>query len=222
MGWDKVREKSLKNYCHGQNRPNSWKLIDFQSDQNRIVRKQILKTVSLNLFFLPGLNFFLDFLLPPHSGMEGWGRGAAVPSSHVVSASPFPSWVELLSLLPYSSIGFFPWEAVLHDLLQCEYIPWAAAPHKLLHLGSLPWVTLWSLPQVAGGSALPWISIDFSMDCCGISTLVPAHSPPLSSLTLVSAGLFVSHLLTPVFAGWENLCAIIFSTSYFIQEALPP
>lgn len=78
--------------------------------------------------------------------MKGWEMGAAVTSSHSVSASSSPSCVGLPSLLSYSTTGFLPWETVLHELLQYEYFPWAAALDQLFHLGSLPWGTEWDLP----------------------------------------------------------------------------
>jgi len=64
--------------------------------------------------------------------------GVAVSSSHVVAAAPCPSGGGLLTLLPCSSMGSFPWETVLHELLQCESFPWAAVLHELLQRGSLP------------------------------------------------------------------------------------
>lgn len=116
---------------------------------------------------------------------------------------------------PLLQSWFLPWEAVLRELFQCEYFPGAAALHQLLGregvLYSLPWGAVSGLPYPAGGFLLchgaplakgrqQWIV--FSVDGSGISALaLVAHSPLLSSLTLVSAGLFVSHLLTPPSAG---------------------
>jgi len=78
------------------------------------------------------------FLLPP-SGAGGWGMGAAVSSSHVVSAAPSFSGGGLLTLFPCSSVRSLSWERVLQKFLQHEYLPWAAALHELPQRGSLPW-----------------------------------------------------------------------------------
>lgn len=86
--------------------PNLWKLIYFQSDQKRIIRKYILETLCLNPSLLPGLNFIPDFLFSPPSGMKGWGMGTAVTSSHTASASPSPSFVELPHSYPAPALGF--------------------------------------------------------------------------------------------------------------------
>ncbi|KAM9591150.1 uncharacterized protein ACIBXB_006064 isoform 2-T2 [Morphnus guianensis] len=82
-------------------------------------------------------------------------------------------------------------------------------------------------------SAPPWTSLDcrgtacltmvFTMGCRGISALVPgAPPPPPSSLTLVSAGLFLLHVLTPLSGCRFCLSQLFFFLlEYVITEALP-
>jgi len=61
--------------------------------------------------------------------------GAAVSSSHVVSAAPSCSGGGLLTLFPCSSVGSLSWETDVHKILQRESFPRAAALHKLLWCG---------------------------------------------------------------------------------------
>ena len=63
--------------------------------------------------------------------------GVGVGSPHVVSAAPSSSGRTPHSS-PNSSVGYFPWEMVLHELLQHESFPRAAVLHELLQSGSLP------------------------------------------------------------------------------------
>jgi len=62
--------------------------------------------------------------------------GAAVGSSHNVSAAPSSSLGGLLTLFSCSSVGSLPRETVLHEFLQHESFLWAAVLHKLLQHGS--------------------------------------------------------------------------------------
>ena len=76
-------------------------------------------------------------------------------------------------------------------------------------------------------SAPPWTSMDcrgttcltmvFTTGCRGISALVPGAPPPPSSLTLVSAGLFHTHIFS-VIASAQHFLALL---KYVITEVLP-
>jgi len=153
--------------------------------------------------------------------------GVMVSSSHAVSAAPSSSGGGLLTLCLCCSMGPLPWETVFHELFQRGSFPRAAALHELLRCGSLPWSAVlqeqaapaWfplaSQPPLGihglqveicsavdlhelQGHSLPHLV--FSMGCRGISApACGAHPPPPSSLTLVSAGLFLSHVLNPLF-----------------------
>jgi len=80
-------------------------------------------------------------------------------------------------------------------------------------------------------SAPPWASMGcrgtacltmvVSMGCRGISALAPGAPSPSSSLTLVSAELFLSHSLTPL-SGYSCSGLFFFPILKYIPEALPP
>ncbi|XP_049649808.1 uncharacterized protein LOC126035336 [Accipiter gentilis] len=81
-------------------------------------------------------------------------------------------------------------------------------------------------------SAPPWTSLDcrgtacltrvFTTGCRGIFAPAPGASPPPpSSLTLVSAGLFLLHVLTPHSGGSFSLSQLFFLLKNVITEALP-
>lgn len=65
--------------------------------------------------------------------------GAVVGSSHDVSVAPFLSRTGLLTLFPFSTVGSFPWQAVLHELRQYEFFAQAAVLQKLLQHVFLSW-----------------------------------------------------------------------------------
>jgi len=131
------------------------------------------------------LHFHFSTSSPP-SGTGGRGMGVAVSSSHVVSATPSSSGGGLLTLCPCSSVRSLSGETVLHKILQRESFPRAAALHKLPQHGSFP-----------RGACLPVVFITGFRG--KISVLASGASlPPPSSLTLVSAELFLSHSLTPL------------------------
>ena len=83
-------------------------------------------------------------------------------------------------------------------------------------------------------SAPPWVSMGcrgtacltmvFITGCRGISALVPGAppSPPPSSLTLVSAELFLSHCLLSLSCCKMPLCRFFFFLNYVFPEVLPP
>jgi len=76
-GRDKDRERSLTNYCHGQNRLNLGRkgsLIHHQSN-SRIVRNPDLETPSPHPSFLPRLSFTPVSLPPPFKQRRGMGNG---------------------------------------------------------------------------------------------------------------------------------------------------
>lgn len=58
-GQDEGRERSLRDYCRGQNRLGEISLIYYQSDQTRVIRNE---TKNYNTF-PPPLPFFLSLLL---------------------------------------------------------------------------------------------------------------------------------------------------------------
>jgi len=112
------------------------------------------------------------------------------------SSAGFPRGHRFLQASTCSSTGSLP-RATGGDLLH-RGLPWAA--------GGQP-ASPWSSPQGCRGKT---------------SAPVPGSPPPPpSSLTLVSAGLFLSHCLTP-------LCRLLFHHRFFpllnyvITEALPP
>ena len=103
---------------------------------------------------------------------------------------------------------------------------------------SLPWASTCSRVGSSLGcrwiSAPPWTSMDyrwtacltmvFTTGCRGISAPVPGASPPPpASQTLGSAGLFLSHVLTPLsgchFCAPCNFFSLL---KYVIPEALLP
>jgi len=140
-GQDKDRERSLTNYCHGQNRLDLGKInITSQIKLEYILRNRTrsYKHLPPTLPFFPG-SASLPFLsLLPLSDAEGQGMVVAVRSSHVVSAAPSSSGEGLLTLYPCPSMRSLSQETVLHNLLQCESFPRAAALHQLPQRGSLP------------------------------------------------------------------------------------
>jgi len=75
---------------------------------------------------------------------------------------------------------------------------------------------LWTVVGCRGTACLTLV---FTTGCRGISALVPgAMPPPLSSLTLLSPELFVSHVVTPSFS-----CRLfLFFLKYVNTEMLPP
>jgi len=81
-----------------------------------------------------------------------------------------------------------------------------------------PWTSM-------GCRGTVYLSIVFSTGCRGISTLVPgAPPPPPSSLTLVSAGLLLSHILSPL-SGYSSAGSptpLPLLLKYVIAEVLPP
>jgi len=78
--------------------------------------------------------------------------GAAVSSSHFVSATPSSPGRGLLTIFPCSSLGSLPWETVLHEVFQQESFPWAAVLHELPLCGSLP---MGCSPSGTGCCSLP-------------------------------------------------------------------
>jgi len=132
------------------------------------------------------------------------------------ASKPAPAWAPLTSgtqVLPgaCSSMGS-PWGHSLLRASTCSSVGsspgcrWRSAP---------PWTS-----TGCRGTACP--TMVCSMGCRGTSALAPGE-PPLapSSLTLVSAELFLSHILTPLF--WLLLHSSFFPLfQYIIPEALPP
>lgn len=150
-----------------------------------------------------------------------------VPSSHIVSAAPSSSGVGLITLLPCSSMGSLPQETALQKLLQCECFTWATVlclrGHKSCHQLVPVWTSheatpflehhtalVWGPPLMAGGSLPPMdlqrlqghscFSMGCTMGCRGVSALAPGAplTPPLPSVIWVAAGLFLSHIFTPL------------------------
>ena len=99
----------------------------------------------------------------------------------------------------------FPW---VHRSCQEPAPAWAF--HRVTASFGHPPAPAWGPPQAAGGYLLhckpsmgcrgtACLTMVFTTGCRGISALAPgAPPPPPSSLTLVSAELFLSHLLTPL------------------------
>lgn len=80
-------------------------------------------------------------------------------------------------------------------------------------------VPLWSFMGCRSTASYPTV---FIMGCMGISALVPGASPaPPTPLTLESAELFVSHILTSL--SWQELllCSNFWPFKNLIPEALP-
>jgi len=103
---------------------------------------------------------------------------------------------------------------------------WAEAPFR----ASPPaagWGPPWATVLI---SALPWPSMScsgticstfvFSTGCREISPVAPGETPPPSSPTLVSAGLLLSHRLTPLF-GCSSADCFFPLLNYVIPEVLP-
>ena len=59
-------------------------------------------------------------------------------SSHVVYAAASSSGGGLFTLFPCSSVGSFPWETVLHELLQHEFFPRGAVLQEQAAPGWVP------------------------------------------------------------------------------------
>ena len=112
--------------------------------------------------------------------------GVAVHSSHIVSATPSSSEGALLTLFPCFSMK-------------------SLSRHTSAQVWGLP-----DSPGCRSRSAPLWTYMDCRQTACltmvfitgckvKISALAPGASPlPLSSLILVSARLFLSHILTPL------------------------
>jgi len=120
-------------------------------------------------------------------------------------------------LHPRSSTGS---QVLPENMLQCGLL--STGSHVLLEACSNtgspcghssfehPPALAWGAPQFAGGyqvcheppwaaGGLPAFIMVLTTGCRGISAPVPeSHPPPSSSLTLISAGLLLSHILTPV------------------------
>jgi len=99
--------------------------------------KTKIKTLfPLPILFLPHSVSFphseLLYLLPSHPTpqvMQG-GRRTVVAVRRVCLCFSL-----LFMLFPCSSMGFLPWESVLHELLQQTSFPWAAVLQQLLSMG---------------------------------------------------------------------------------------
>jgi len=144
--------------------------------------------------------------------------GGLLTLCHCSSVGSLPQEAVLHGLLQCES---FSQAAVLQKLLQRGSLLWGAvlqeqtapvwASHQATAFFRHPPAPTWGPPWAAGGYLLhhgpPWaagvticLTVVFSTGCRGISAPVPgAPPPPSSSLTLVSAELFLSHILTPFF-----------------------
>ena len=143
----------------------------------------------------------------------------SLPQAAVLQEQAAPGWVRHRVTSPASKPA--PAWAPLSTGTQvlpgaCSGIgsPWAAASFRV-H----PLAPPWGPPQAAVWiSALEWPS----MGCRRISAPVPGALPPHpSSLTLVSAELFLSCIFTPV-SNWSCDCPGFFPLFSYITEVLPP
>jgi len=160
--------------------------------------------------------------------------GAAVSSSHLVSAAPSSSGGGLLTRCPCSNVRSLPRAAALHELPQHGSPPQGHKPCQQtcssvgssIHGSTGPGRSL--LWRGVPSTGYRWRSTPLwtSMDCRGTSCLTMVFStsckerlsaltfqeppPPPSSLTLVSAELFLSHRLTP-------LCQLLFFLLPFLN-----
>ena len=114
-------------------------------------------------------------LLPPHAflllqhGSSAW--------TTVLQEKTAPAWARHGLQLPSEHI---------HPLRRMCPPPWAAV---------CIFAPTWCSPQASGTTCI----VVFFMGCGGISALVPGSpSPPSSSLTLISAGLFLSLFFSPL------------------------
>lgn len=124
------------------------------------------QTPSSDLSLL-GLYFQIPHTLLAQQHMRT-GTGAAVGSSHLVSATPSPSAGGLLTLFPSSRMGSLPWETAFYKLLQHESLPQAAILHKLLQHGLLLRVQLFKNRLLQCGS--PMGSQVLPGTCCSVSS----------------------------------------------------
>lgn len=147
--------------------------------------------------------------------------------SHTVTAAPSSSGGGLLILFPCFSVGSLPRDTILHELLQhvpsiglspsgtgCFSMGVTSPTHEPTPAWASPGVTtpfrhppaqyppswwisasLWS-PCAQGLSCL---TLGCPMGCRGISAPAPGAPPAPPALTWVSAGLFLSYILTPLF-----------------------
>ena len=166
-----------------------------------------------------------------------------VSSSHVVFAASSSSGGGLLTLFPCSSVGSLSRGSALHEFLQRKSFPRAAVLHELLQRGLSHGVTAFSGPghllrrgvlhrlqgNLCSAVHLHGLQGDSLPSHHGLqgNLCSPAPPPPPSSLTLVSAWLFLSHP-TPLFAAallsFRSLSPSITEALplYVITEALPP
>ena len=125
-------------------------------------------------------------------------HGVLFPPVHRSCQQPASAWalhgVRLLWTSPCSSVGSSP---------GCR---WISAP---------PWTSM-------GCRGTACLTVVFSTGCRGISTPVPGVPPlPPSALTLLSAELFLSHIVIPLF--WMLLHSKFFSLlKHVITAVLPP
>lgn len=91
MGGDKNRERSLTSYCHGQNRLNFVKPVEFTVQQIRVrqwkinpnLKKAFPPPVPSSWLKLHSLFFYLTL-----QQCRGWRMGTVVSSSHAAPPSP--------------------------------------------------------------------------------------------------------------------------------------